>query len=60
MTGRLPRAPMERGGHYAHLAKDNFDRSPFTVAWEVTRAYARTGVYPALHRSCVYDPAKGG
>ncbi len=40
MTGRLPRATQERQAHDARLAKADFDRAPFTIAWEVTRACA--------------------
>ena len=40
MTGRMPLATRERRAHDARLAKADFDRAPFTIAWEVTRACA--------------------
>lgn len=43
-----------RGGGY--LTQD-FDRSPFTVAWEITSAYAVTGDYLASDPSCPCVPA---
>ena len=40
-----PRAQEERARHDAHMRRIDFDRSPFTVIWEVTRACALNCVH---------------
>lgn len=40
MTEKPSQAMLERRAHDARLAESNFDRAPFTLAWELTRACA--------------------
>src|SRR3990172_2431668 len=40
MTTKSPRAMAERQAHDARLAQIDFNNSPFTIAWELTRACA--------------------
>ena len=40
MTTKSPRAMAERKAHDARMAQIDFNNSPFTIAWELTRACA--------------------
>src|SRR3972149_376735 len=40
MTTRSPRAAAERHAHDARMIQTDFNLSPFTIAWELTRACA--------------------
>jgi radical SAM protein len=40
MTGKTPRAAEERRAHDARMVHADFNLSPFTIAWELTRACA--------------------
>lgn len=40
MTGKTPRASEERQAHDARMVQADFNLSPFTIAWELTRACA--------------------
>lgn len=51
-----PRAAAERRLHDAHMVEADFDRAPFTIAWEVTRACAFACVHCRADAQHKRDP----
>lgn len=51
-----PRAAAERAMHNRHMVEADFDRAPFTIAWEVTRACAFACVHCRADAQHVRDP----
>lgn len=51
-----PRAAAERHLHDAHMLEADFDRAPFTIAWEVTRACAFACVHCRADAQHQRDP----
>ncbi len=51
-----PQATAERHLHDAHMLEADFDRSPFTIAWEITRACAFACVHCRADAQHQRDP----
>lgn len=51
-----PRAAAERQMHDRHMTEADFDRAPFTIAWEVTRACAFACVHCRADAQHTRDP----
>jgi radical SAM protein len=55
-SGLAPKAAAERHVHDAHMLEADFDRAPFTIAWEVTRACAFACVHCRADAQHTRDP----